>query len=220
MRRKYFVIAVVAAMSVIFVHSAAAQKPDPVGKPVQQVQEVNVDADGYIAVHEQGIVDVKVLEEVDVNVTGGAIEANILGGAVDAHITGGAVDATVTGGSIDANITGGQVDTNVTNTVEVVATERDLVDNNSDLEETTVVRESDLLVGKADNGLAAIAGNSYVYTVTVDNAGLSDATGVVLTDTLPAFTTLNPAPGLADRFHSKNDIVVGGINGPHGTIQG
>lgn len=53
-----------------------AEKPDPnVPNPPLQVQEYNVDGDGYIAVHEQGIASVDIVDgvELDVNVTGGQV---------------------------------------------------------------------------------------------------------------------------------------------------
>jgi uncharacterized repeat protein (TIGR01451 family) len=83
----------------------------------------------------------------------------------------------------------------VTNTVQVAAAESDLDPGNDfDDESTTVVRETDLVATKSDSGSNAVAGAIYDYTVTVQNDGLSDATGVVVTDTLPSFTVLDSAP--------------------------
>jgi uncharacterized repeat protein (TIGR01451 family) len=82
----------------------------------------------------------------------------------------------------------------VTNTVKVTATETDLVPDNIAKEPTTVVRESDLLVTKSDNGRNAVAGAGYAYTVTVQNLGPSDASQVILIDTLPAGTWMPGAP--------------------------
>lgn len=42
-----------------------AEKPDPVDNPPLQVREANIDTNGYIAVHEQGTVDVEVTNAVD-----------------------------------------------------------------------------------------------------------------------------------------------------------
>lgn len=96
------ILIVVAAMLLISSPAVLAEKPDPnVPNPPLQVKEWNVDGDGHIAVHEQGVVSV----------------ANEDGGELDVNVTGGSVE--VSGGSIDANISGGSVDANVTNTVTV-----------------------------------------------------------------------------------------------------
>ena len=42
-----------------------AGKPDPVDNPPLQVREANVDADGWIAVHEQGVVDAEISNPTD-----------------------------------------------------------------------------------------------------------------------------------------------------------
>ncbi len=62
-------------------------------------------------------------------------------------------------------------------------------DNNSASEETTVNAQADLEVDKSDSPDPVAAGSSLTYTVTVRNNGPSTATGVTLTDTLPAGTT-------------------------------
>ena len=54
---------------------------------------------------------------------------------------------------------------------------------------TTPVAEADLLLGIADAPDPVNAGASLTYTVTVSNAGPSDAVGVVFTDTLPTAVT-------------------------------
>ena len=70
----------VAALLLVSSSVVLAEKPDPnVPNPPLQVQEYNVDADGYIAVHEQGTADV--------------------------HVTGGQIDATITGGSVTVDNT-------------------------------------------------------------------------------------------------------------------
>ena len=45
--------------------------------------------------------------------------------------------------------------------------------------------ETDLQVSKVDSPDPVIAGNQLTYTITVTNLGPSDATGVVVTETLP-----------------------------------
>ncbi len=67
--------------------------------------------------------------------------------------------------------------------------------NNSTSEDTTVVAEADLSITKVDSQDPAAAGDPLSYTVTVQNAGPSDATGVTVTDTLPAGVTFVATTG-------------------------
>lgn len=64
-------IAVVTMLAVGIVGSPViADKPDPVNNPPLQVREANVDSDDWIAVHEQGVADVRVTEgQIDVVIT-------------------------------------------------------------------------------------------------------------------------------------------------------
>ncbi len=92
--------------SVIF-----AGKPDPnVPNPPLQVLEHNVDANGWIAVHEQGTASVDIIdsEELDVHVTGGQIDATITGGNVD--VSGSTVSVDNFPATQDVNVTGGMID--------------------------------------------------------------------------------------------------------------
>lgn len=61
-------------------------------------------------------------------------------------------------------------------------------------ESTTIEREPDLGVSKTSPS-PVIAGTSFAYTVVVENNGPSDASLVVLTDTLPNETSFVSAPG-------------------------
>src|SRR3954453_5407342 len=47
------------------------------------------------------------------------------------------------------------------------------------------VGETDLVVTKTDNPDPVVAGNNLTYTISVQNAGASDASGVTVTDPLP-----------------------------------
>jgi len=75
----------------------------------------------------------------------------------------------------------------VSGTSSVAATESDPnAADNSATEPTAVQAQADLAVTKTDNPDPVRVGNNLTYTVTVTNNGLSAATNVVLTDTLPA----------------------------------
>lgn len=65
--------------------------------------------------------------------------------------------------------------------------------NNSDTETTPLAAAPDLAVAKDDGGAVAAPGGTVSYALTVRNLGSQGATGVVLTDTLPAGTTLAPS---------------------------
>jgi uncharacterized repeat protein (TIGR01451 family) len=66
--------------------------------------------------------------------------------------------------------------------------------NNSATETTTAVAQADLSVVKTGPA-SATAGSMLTYSITVSDAGPSDATSVTVTDTLPAGTTFVSASG-------------------------
>ena len=61
--------------------------------------------------------------------------------------------------------------------------------NNTSGDTTPVAAAPDLAVVKTDNGATAAAGGVVVYTLTYSNTGTQGATGVVLSETLPANAT-------------------------------
>jgi uncharacterized repeat protein (TIGR01451 family) len=61
--------------------------------------------------------------------------------------------------------------------------------NNTGTDSTPVIAAPDLNVSKTDGGATATPGGTVTYTITYNNVGNQDATGVVLTETLPANTT-------------------------------
>ncbi|MBE7468699.1 MAG: DUF11 domain-containing protein [Anaerolineales bacterium] len=84
----------------------------------------------------------------------------------------------------------------IVNTASVRSSEPDPVSaNNTDSESTTVNPVADLLITKTDFPDPVTAGTSLTYTLTITNNGPSPATGVVVTDTLPASVTFVSAPG-------------------------
>ncbi|MEZ6126652.1 MAG: SdrD B-like domain-containing protein [Planctomycetaceae bacterium] len=117
--------------------------------------------------------------------------------------------ATLTVGVTAANGT-------ITNTAVVSAvneTDSNLT-NNSDSEDTTIVREVDIAVTKSDANDPVVAGSgtgNLVYTLTATNNGPSDATGVTVTDALltalPSgitFSSVNAGGGTT--FNSSNGV--------------
>lgn len=65
---------------------------------------------------------------------------------------------------------------------------------------TPVVATPDLVLGKSDGGASTGPGATVVYSLSLANVGVQNATGVVITETVPANTTFNAgasAPGWA-----------------------
>ncbi len=63
-------------------------------------------------------------------------------------------------------------------------------DNNSDDETTPLDGAPDMTITKVDDVADTTApGATIIYTLTYDNVGNQDATGVVVTETVPANTT-------------------------------
>src|SRR5262249_46805607 len=61
----------------------------------------------------------------------------------------------------------------------------------------TATASPDLVVSKSDGGATVNAGGSVAYTINYSNAGLANATGVVLTEFLPVGSTFNAAGSTA-----------------------
>jgi uncharacterized repeat protein (TIGR01451 family) len=69
--------------------------------------------------------------------------------------------------------------------------------NNSATDNDTLAAQADLSVTKVDTPDPVTAGANLTYTITVNNAGPSNATSVSLSDTLPAGTTFVSLPAVA-----------------------
>jgi uncharacterized repeat protein (TIGR01451 family)/CSLREA domain-containing protein len=81
-------------------------------------------------------------------------------------------------------------DTTLNNTAIVASTTPDTnTVNNSSTESTGVSAQADLQVTKSASASSVAAGGNLTYTITVTNAGPSDAQGVSISDALPPGTT-------------------------------
>jgi uncharacterized repeat protein (TIGR01451 family) len=78
----------------------------------------------------------------------------------------------------------------VSNTASVDGAEPDPdPSDDTSTDDVTVAASADLSIDKTASPNPVVAGNTLTYTLTVSNAGPSDATGVVVTDPLPSGTT-------------------------------
>ena len=57
------------------------------------------------------------------------------------------------------------------------------------MEDTTVQANVDMSITKTDGLTSVVAGTQLTYTITVSNAGPSDAVGATVSDTFPAVLT-------------------------------
>jgi uncharacterized repeat protein (TIGR01451 family) len=72
--------------------------------------------------------------------------------------------------------------------------------DNSDSDNTPLIAMPDLTITKDDGDISTVPGGTVVYTLSYQNVGNQDATGVAITETVPANTTFAPgssAPGWA-----------------------
>ena len=85
--------------------------------------------------------------------------------------------------------------TTLTNTATVTLSTPDPTPGNNTATTTTTVNASaDLSITKTDTPDPANAGQSVTYTLTIANNGVSNATGITVTDTLPPGIITGPAP--------------------------
>jgi uncharacterized repeat protein (TIGR01451 family) len=95
----------------------------------------------------------------------------------------------------------------ITNTAQVSSLETDpQLENNFDEETTTIGEGVDLTVTKSGDP-TVIAGDYLDYSITVINLSSTDATNVVLTDTLPGEVTFDSStPGFPDCTHDEGIV--------------
>ena len=107
----------------------------------------------------------------------------------------------------------------ITNTADVTAATTDPnLANNSQTVTTNVVTRRDVSVTKTTAAGPVLAGNTIAYTITVSNAGPSDAQTVALTDIVPANTTFVSDAQTSGPAFSLTSPAAGGTGTITGTI--
>ena len=117
-----------------------------------------------------------------------------------------------------------QNDGTITNTASVTAAEADPSStNNSASAQTTVNPVADLALTKADSADPVFTGGTITYDLSVQNNGPSSATGVTVTDNLPAnfvYVSATPSQGTCDEASSVVTCGLGTVaNGGSATVQ-
>ena len=77
--------------------------------------------------------------------------------------------------------------------------------NNSSTDTTPLTAAPDLTLVKSDGGVSTTPGGTVVYSLVVTNVGTQGATGVALTDVVPANTTFNPGASTAGWVCAPNN---------------
>ena len=107
----------------------------------------------------------------------------------------------------------------ISNTADVTAATSDPnLANNSQTVTTAVTTQADLSLTKTAAGGPVIAGNDITYTITVANAGPSDAQTVAMTDVVPANTTFVSDAQTSGPTFTLTSPAVGGTGTISGTI--
>lgn len=100
----------------------------------------------------------------------------------------------------------------ISNTATASSTQTDSNNaNNSATDTTTAQRQTDLRIAKSDSPDPVIAGNQLTYTIIVNNDGPSTASGVTVTDVLPAGVTFVSASTTAGTVANAAGTVTGTI---------
>ncbi len=112
---------------------------------------------------------------------------------------GDSVDLTIVG-DIDANLVSGDIFENSVAITGYDGTDPNL-DNNDAIAPSTIDRNAGLMLTKSASPSSVVAGEDITWTLTLTNDGPSSASGVTLTDALPAgvtFVSLDVVSGVAD----------------------
>jgi uncharacterized repeat protein (TIGR01451 family) len=94
------------------------------------------------------------------------------------------------------------------------------ITNNSGSVPITVVPQADVRIAKTVSLAQAQVGSNLTYTITVTNSGPSSATGIVVTDTLPAGVTFTSGTGPGGELTAVGGVVTidGGTLANNGTF--
>ena len=111
----------------------------------------------------------------------------------------------------------------ITNDVTVSGNEIDpYPGNNAVTQSTTVNSQADLSITEIDNPDPVVPGNDLTYTIMVKNNGPSDATSVVVTDTLPIGVTYKSEAHIVGSVSQASGVVTwngfGLVSGAMATI--
>ncbi len=97
--------------------------------------------------------------------------------------------------------------------------------DNSGSDTTPVTATPDLNISKSDGGASVLAGGTASYTLSYSNVGNQGATGVVITETVPANTTFNAGASTAgwsctpdNNAGSTCTLAIGGVAASSGTL--
>src|SRR5205085_446496 len=97
--------------------------------------------------------------------------------------------------------------------------------NNSGSDTTPVVAAPNFSITKSDGGASVAPGGTVSYTLTYANGGNRGATGVVLTETVPANTTFNAGASTAGWVCAPNNnagstctLTIGGLVAGSGNL--
>ncbi|WP_306354237.1 gliding motility-associated C-terminal domain-containing protein [Flavobacterium sp. '19STA2R22 D10 B1'] len=110
---------------------------------------------------------------------------------------------------------------NYSNTASISGTEIDPIPgDNTSISTPVPVPITNLNIAKTANNVTPNVGDTIVFTVTVNNAGPSDATNVVVTDTLPSgYTFISATPSIGTYDNSTGIWTIGGlVNGVNASL--
>ena len=200
----------VAAIPVADLTISKTDSPDPVVAGTELVYTIRVDNIGDAAADDVVVTDTLPPGMTLVSTTGCDEDP---GGAPTCSLgsiaAGGFAEYTMTV-AVDPSM-GGYIAIN-TAVVTTSSTESN-TDNNTATQDTTMIAEADLSITKMDSSDPFISGGfqMLVYTIEVSNAGPSDATNVVVTDTLSSLAIFDSTSGCQNDPVGVPDCYLGTI---------